>query len=37
MALNDCWGFRRHRDNRVDWTPAPYKKDSPIPRYQHWI
>lgn len=36
-ALNDTWGFRRHRDGRWDWVKAPYKNigAKPLARYQH--
>lgn len=36
-ALNDTWGFRRHRDGRWDWVKAPYKSVGvkPLGRYQH--
>ena len=35
-ALNDTWGFRKHRDGRWDWIKASYKADSeiPTPRFQ---
>lgn len=23
--MNDTWGLRKHRDNRLDWMKAPYK------------
>jgi protein phosphatase len=36
VALNDTWGFRKHRDGRFDWVKAPYKNHKPEPsgRYQ---
>lgn len=34
-ALNDIWGFRRHRDGRWDWTKAPYQNFEPTKRFQH--
>ena len=38
MALNDCWGLRRHRNGSWDWVCAPYVKDYiPHKRFQHTI
>ena len=35
-ALNDTWGFRKHRDGRWDWIKPAYKAESelPTPRFQ---
>ena len=37
--LNDTWGLRKHRDNRLDWMKAPYRNvninSKPVERYQH--
>lgn len=35
-ALNDTWGFRKHRNGKFDWIKAPYKSNKPEPlgRYQ---
>ena len=37
--LNDTWGLRKHRDNRLDWMKAPYRNvnanSRPVERYQH--
>lgn len=39
QPLNDTWGLRKHRDNRLDWMKAPYRNSSvanrPSERYQH--
>ena len=39
QPLNDTWGLRKHRDNRLDWMKAPYRNNSvqtrPAERYQH--
>jgi protein phosphatase len=38
-ALNDTWGFRRHRNGKWDWVRAPYNQTSekPTSRYQVYI
>ena len=37
--LNDTWGLRRHRDNKLDWMKALYPNQPtairPMERYQH--
>ena len=35
-ALNDTWGFRKHRNGRWDWVQATYKIEGeiPTPRFQ---
>jgi hypothetical protein len=35
--MNDTWGLRKHRDNRLDWKRAPYRNTTikPAERYQH--
>jgi protein phosphatase len=37
QALNDTWGFRRHRSGNWDWTRPSCKAGVrfPTPRYQH--
>ena len=37
-AVNDTWGFRRHRNGKWDWVKAPYKStgEKPTGRYQVW-
>ena len=37
QALNDTWGFRRHRSGNWDWTKPPTKvgMKGPTARYQH--
>ena len=31
QPLNDTWGLRKHRDNRLDWMKAPYRNTSNKP------
>lgn len=31
QPLNDTWGLRKHRDNRLDWMKAPYRSTSNKP------
>jgi len=31
QPLNDTWGLRKHRDNKLDWMKAPYRNTSPKP------
>lgn len=35
IALNDCWGLRKHRNGSWDWVKAPYLVGySPWKRFQ---
>ena len=36
-ALNDTFGFRRHRDGTWDWARAPYRNSTEAPKQRYQV